>query len=78
MKHTPEQRDIIRRIHEVNTQIEEITAAHDEFQIAETEILAALGSTLRALTATMERTAEMHRLCREHGELFRKYLDTLL
>jgi hypothetical protein len=25
----------------------------------------------------MTRSAEIHRLCRQHGDLFREYLDTL-
>jgi hypothetical protein len=44
---------------------------------AQTSEAVALSAAVQALTGAMTRSAEIHRLCRQHGDLFREYLDTL-
>jgi hypothetical protein len=76
MEYTPAQRDIIRRIGDVNKRINEATAAQEAVQATVEAV--ALSGAVRALTDTMNRSAEIHRLCREHSDLFREFLDTLV
>jgi hypothetical protein len=75
MEHTPEQRDIIRRIAETNKQIDEASRALNTRHTIAAE---ALTVAAQAVRAAMDRSVEIHRLCLQHGELFRAYLDTLL
>ncbi len=71
---TPEQRAIVERIGEVNRRIDAAAAAQEDAQTSEA---VALSAAVQALTGAMTRSAEIHRLCRQHGDLFREYLDTL-
>jgi hypothetical protein len=75
MEHTPEQQDIIKRIGDVNKRIDEVTAENQANQVA---VANSLIDAARALTSTIQQSAEIHRLCIEHGNLFREYLDTLM
>jgi hypothetical protein len=74
MEHTPEQRDIIRRMTETSKQLDEACLLHGR---ALSEVTDALTAASRAMAAAMDRSAEMHRLGLQHGELFRAYLATL-
>lgn len=74
MEHTPEQLDLIRRMGEVSKRIDEVAAEHRTLKVEEARGLA---DALTALLNGVDRSAEMHRLCRQSGDLFREYLDTL-
>jgi hypothetical protein len=88
MEHTPEQRAIIQRIGEVNRRIDEAVAEQQAARAAETrghtDTAQGLIEAARGLAAAIEeggeiqrRSAEIHQLCRQHGDLFREFLDTL-
>lgn len=68
MDYSPEQRDLIRRMGEVSR----------EMDMMATRNLASHSPAVEALTAALNYSAEMHRLCTQHGDLFREFLDTLL
>ena len=74
MEYSSEQHDIIRRIGELSARIDQTMTAHHAAQGAAARNLAELGN---ALIAAIDHAAEITSLCRQHGDLWREFLDTL-
>lgn len=68
MDYSPEQRDLIRRM----------GALSREMDLMAGQSLASHSNAVTALTEAIRYSAEMHKLCTQHGDLFREFLDTLL
>lgn len=68
MDYSPEQRDLIRRMGALSREMDLMAARN----------LRAHSTAVEALTAALNHSAEMHKLCTQHGDLFREFLDTLL
>lgn len=75
MDYSAEQREIIRRMGEVSREMDQMA---EENRTAQTATARNLIDAVTALTDAMRYSAEMGRLCRQHGDLFREFLDTLL
>ena len=74
MTYTEQQLAIIRRVGEISARIRAVAAAHRTAQADEARHLI---DAITALTNAINRSAEMGRLCEEHGDAFREFLDTL-
>ena len=74
MDYTPEQRAIITRIGEVSTRYHTMLERHRTAQVqaGQTLVEAAV-----AVAVAIERSNELAPLFREHGDLFREFLDSL-
>jgi hypothetical protein len=72
--YTPQQRDIIRRMGEIAMQQDRVSEAGQTAMREAGNRIIDIGT---ALIAAMDRHAEMVRLQRQYGDLFREYLDTL-
>jgi hypothetical protein len=76
MAYTPQQLEIIRRMADLSKQINETAAAHRRAQSVEPRKLR-FSDAIASLEIAMNYSTEMHRLCTEHGDAFREFLDTL-
>ena len=74
MTYTEQQLAIIRHMGEISSQIRAAAAARRSAQMAEAQHMV---DAITALNNAMDYSAEMGRLCEEHGDAFREFLDTL-
>jgi hypothetical protein len=79
--YSPEQRDIIRRLGEVSREMDRVAEAELIAQTATTTAISNAGQSLltaiESLQATLRYSAEIHKLGKQHGDLFREFLDSL-
>lgn len=69
MDYTPEQQELIRRMIEISARIDQLGAAYAAQPVAPDPVA--------ALTTAIRHANESGALCRQHGQLFREFLDTL-
>jgi len=74
MDHTPQQRDIIRRLGEVSREIDKTVEQHQAAQSTAFRTLAELGA---AMMEAIDYSAQITALGKRHGDLWREFLDTL-
>jgi hypothetical protein len=72
--YTEEQRAIIRRMGAITVRIDIAMEADRVAHVTMSHELVNLGTEL---SAAMRRSKEIHRLCTEHGDALREFLDTL-
>ena len=81
MEYTNEQRDIIRRIGAVSSEIERTAQAHRIAAENAAQNMAQAGQSMivaiREMQAAIDRSREAGELQQRYGDLFREFLDTL-
>jgi hypothetical protein len=84
MNYTPEQHTIIARMGEISRQFDVVLARHREAQATANaaqvevsrDVVAALAQAIERLSLATEQSNELWSLFKQHGDVFREFLDT--